>query len=384
VTSAWFEPGYRGGGPVRSVAAIVDTVAPPVEVVLVTSDRDLGDAAPYAEVPGGWTRRGRAWVHRLDAGSPGAWWRLLRDLRRQRFDLLYVNSLWGPQFTLVFLAASSLRLLHVDDVLIAPRGELTPGALSLKSRKKGAFLRLTQPLLRSRRVQWHASTAQEAAQIRLAVPSAKVIVVEPQISLPERSMSPPVAHGGVISLVFLSRITAKKNLELVVRCLDGLSLPATLDVYGPIEDFAYWRRCLAIIDQLPKHIRVAYCGEVRPAEVRSTFLRYDAFVFPTLGENFGHVIAESLSAACPVLCSAETPWTAVLENGGGTVLYDCSVKGMTRELSRLAAMGPAERRRGRQAAGGAYDEWRCATLDANVIDVWRSERREKASGRPRC
>jgi glycosyltransferase involved in cell wall biosynthesis len=46
--------------------------------------------------------------------------------------------------------------------------------------------------------------------------------------------------------------------------------------------------------------------------VREVFSRYDAFVLPTLGENVGHVIAESLSASCPVICSDETPWTDLL------------------------------------------------------------------------
>lgn len=35
---------------------------------------------------------------------------------------------------------------------------------------------------------------------------------------------------------------------------------------------------------------------------------YDLFVFPTLGENFGHVVIESLSAGTPVFMSNTTPW----------------------------------------------------------------------------
>ena len=32
------------------------------------------------------------------------------------------------------------------------------------------------------------------------------------------------------------------------------------------------------------------------------------FLFPTLGENYGHVIQEALSAGCPVILSNQTPW----------------------------------------------------------------------------
>jgi glycosyltransferase involved in cell wall biosynthesis len=44
--------------------------------------------------------------------------------------------------------------------------------------------------------------------------------------------------------------------------------------------------------------------------VPGVFRQYDLFVFPTRGENFGHVIIESLSVGTPVLLSDRTPWRA--------------------------------------------------------------------------
>ena len=42
------------------------------------------------------------------------------------------------------------------------------------------------------------------------------------------------------------------------------------------------------------------------------------FIFPTLGENFGYVIYESLSCGCPVLMSKDTtPWNDLDNNGVG-------------------------------------------------------------------
>jgi glycosyltransferase involved in cell wall biosynthesis len=42
--------------------------------------------------------------------------------------------------------------------------------------------------------------------------------------------------------------------------------------------------------------------------VPDTFARHDLFVLPTRGENFGHVIFESVAAGTPVLLSDQTPW----------------------------------------------------------------------------
>jgi glycosyltransferase involved in cell wall biosynthesis len=45
-----------------------------------------------------------------------------------------------------------------------------------------------------------------------------------------------------------------------------------------------------------------------PDDVPGTFAQYDLFAFPSRGENFGHVVLESLSVGTPVLVSDRTPW----------------------------------------------------------------------------
>ena len=40
-------------------------------------------------------------------------------------------------------------------------------------------------------------------------------------------------------------------------------------------------------------------------------------LFPTFGENFGHVIFEALAAGCPILLSDQTPWRGLKEKGCG-------------------------------------------------------------------
>jgi len=39
----------------------------------------------------------------------------------------------------------------------------------------------------------------------------------------------------------------------------------------------------------------------------------EVFFFPTLGENFGHVVWESLVFGCPVLTTETTPWNNLEE-----------------------------------------------------------------------
>ena len=54
-----------------------------------------------------------------------------------------------------------------------------------------------------------------------------------------------------------------------------------------------------------------YCGALQHDEVKPVLSRYDALLFPTFSENYGHVIAESLMVGTPVIISDQTPWNDV-------------------------------------------------------------------------
>ena len=47
---------------------------------------------------------------------------------------------------------------------------------------------------------------------------------------------------------------------------------------------------------------------------------HHVFLFPTLGENYGHVIQEALSAGCVTLISDRTPWQDLEESGVGAAI----------------------------------------------------------------
>ncbi len=368
VICQYFEPGFRGGGPVRSIAQIVDTISEDVALCVVTRDHDAGDSARYRGLSGRWIPRGRSSIFYLNLGNPKQIVQLAQELRRTSFDLLYLNSIWAPGFTVVPLLASRFRLIRIGSVLLAPRGELSPGALSLKSRKKSIFLRCFPFLVRGLKIVWHASTPLEASEIRSVFPDADVQIVLNQVALAAAPVPVKATRQGPVRFVFISRITPKKNLMLALRALAGLQSSAALHIYGPVDDANYWAQCKAVMTEIPQHIQVEYRGLLRPSQVPLIFAQYDAFVFPTLGENFGHVIAESLFASCPVISSDQTPWTEILLAGGGSVLADLTVGSLRRELERRAVMPPEERAGARTAAAAAYVSWSANRTNVNVLD----------------
>jgi glycosyltransferase involved in cell wall biosynthesis len=371
MTCGAFEPGYRAGGPIRSAAHIVDTAPDDIDLQVVTRDRDLGASRPYAGLSGARVWRGRAQVHYLNLARPRHWLRLWRQLRRTRFDLMYCNSFWNVPFTVVPVFAARLRLIRVAHILLAPRGELLPGALAHKARKKDLFRGGWGRFLAGTGVTWHASADDEADRIRAMFPHAAVLVNDDQTALPHQPLpaQPPADEP---RLVYLGRLSPNKNLDLTIRGLSRLDVPVRFDIYGPVDDAAYWAHCRSLIDRLPSMVECQYHGPVEPHQVRTVFAGYDAFVLPTRGENFGHVIVESLSASCPVICSAHTPWTEVLRGGGGVVLPELTVECLAEHLGELARATPAQRHAAKWRAGGAYEAWCGHRLSTNILAQTKS------------
>jgi len=102
-----------------------------------------------------------------------------------------------------------------------------------------------------------------------------------------------------------------------LRMMSDLRGIINLNIFGPIEDQAYWVKCERIIRQLPGNVRVEYRGALSHDRVSDALSEHDLFLFPTKGENFGHVILEALVAGCPVLLSDQTPWRGLEEKGVG-------------------------------------------------------------------
>jgi glycosyltransferase involved in cell wall biosynthesis len=366
MTSQFFRPGFKAGGPIRSVSRIVDTVPPDVDLTLITSDRDLGDSRPYPGLPTGWALQGPIRVFRLNEGDQGQALHLVRDLRARAWDLMYVNSLFNPRYSLAPVLAARLGMITARRVLIAPRGELSQGALGLKSGKKAAFLKGWLRLLATMNVRWHATSDQEAADIRAAAPDARIEVCQDRGDGPAAPL--PVADPAPIPrLAFVSRISPMKNLQLALEALVEVTTSAQFDIYGPVGDPDYWRHCQKIMDRMSPTIDVTYRGELDHEKVRPTLNGYDAMLLPTLGENFGHIIAEALSASCPVICSDRTPWTSTLLGGGGAVVAPLTTENYRATVDRVLTATVQERRDNKIRAGAAYVDWKAGTKGRNII-----------------
>lgn len=334
-------PGFKGGGPIKSITNLVDSLGDCFEFLIVTSDRDLGDAVSYNDVQlNKWVVVGKAKVF---YASPDklSFFNLAMIVKNTHCDVLYMNSFFSINFSIKPLLAWKSGFFKGVPVVLAPRGEFSTGALEIKSFKKRAFIVLVKLLGIYKSIIFQATTKLEKNDIvqTFRVKESMIFLAK---NLPGKvgsfsSEKRLLITSKQLRLVFLSRISPKKNLIYALTILQGINMPVCFDIYGPIEDAFYWLQCGELIEKLPDNISVRYCGVVNPVDVRKVFSQYDIFFFPTRGENYGHVIAEALSVGTSVLLSDKTPWRNLQDDGLGwdfpldeENLFICALAGFCR------------------------------------------------------
>ena len=324
----YYLPGYKFGGPIQSVANLVSLLKEHYAIYIVTRDRDYRDTVAYTGIPvNQWLVRDGYQIQYLSPSNTTI--HHIRALLRERqYDHVYTNSLFAA-FTRQLLL---LSFLTGQKIVIAPRGELHPGAIGLKSYKKRPFVWLTRWLPKDR-VIWHATDQEELLAIRHHFVNWRVQYVPVRFA-PDtpRLLKQRTAYAkkpGLVRLVFISRITKKKGIHFLLELLarhPNERGQVVLDIYGPVVDDAYWRDCQALIGRMPAHCTVTYREAISHELVNETVVRYDFFILPTLGENFGHAIFESLSAGIPVMISDKTPWRELeVQQAGWDVPLEDSV-----------------------------------------------------------
>lgn len=309
VFTDWFEPGYRAGGPIRSVANMVDRLDD-LHFSVITRNNDHHDESPYQGIePGVWIQRNeRVRVMYLSPEQRNRDF-ISKVLEMGRFDAVYLNSLFSPQFTLLPLRLARKAGLG-ERIVLAPRGMLKAGALSVKARKKKLFLLAAKVLGLYKGVTWHATNETEKKEIRAVFGKHSRVKVAPNLLSPaDLSADKPQKHPGELSLVSVSRVSKEKNILESLNYLKELGSGGRISyhIYGTLQDEEYLKECRKVAESL-KHVEVVFHGAAPYDQIRAIIRRHHFFYLPSLGENFGHAIAEAFLTGTPVIISDKTPW----------------------------------------------------------------------------
>lgn len=307
----FFTPSIKGGGPIVSTKNIIENLSEKIDFYVLTSDRDLGDKVPFMDITTNvWNQVGNANVMYVD--SKNITFHFLKSIMKsEAFDYFYMNSFFNFRFSILPILTKKIFKSINGRLVVAPRGEFSPGALKLKAAKKKVYINFFKQLNIHKMVTWHATAESEKEDIENAFGHHNDIRVATNLTanysklVYEKSIGKKI---GEVKLVFISRIHPKKNLLQALNFISQVRGNVDFSIYGPIEDKNYWEKCQEIIKALPSAIKVTYNGLLNHEEIIPTFTNNHFFLFPTYGENYGHVISEALIGGCPVIISDQTPW----------------------------------------------------------------------------
>ncbi len=307
----WFLPGYKAGGPVRSMANMVAYLKDEFDFYIVTRNTDYTETTPYAGItPNQWTdfsSNVKVYYTSTDQQNKKSYKRIIQA---EHFEIIYINGIYSWKFSILPLLAAKK---FTGKKIVASRGMLAQSAIDVKSGKKQLFLKAIKFVNLYKNVFFHATNEKEEKDILNAIgQETKVLIADnlPKSDLP--SFKHLSKEKGKLKLVSLARISPEKNTLFALEKLSELKpekdFQLELDLYGQIYNEDYWKECQQLISKLPPQIKVTYKGTVDADEVGETIQQYHILFLPSRGENFGHVILESFMSGRPVLISDQTPW----------------------------------------------------------------------------
>ncbi len=315
VLTDWYLPAYKAGGPVKSLAALAHHLKDDYNFYILTSNKDAFSKNVLPVKSDEWLTLSNGEKVYYLSDEKISISKLADVINQVDYDFVYLNSFFSKYFSIYPLLLKKQGKIK-KPVMLAPRGMLGEGALSLKSKKKNLFINLSKLSGIHKNITWHATSQQEVEEIKKTFgSSAQIHLASNLILLPTLQRTNYSKNPGELKICFISRISKKKNLLFALEILKSIDVgKITFDVYGPAEDFGYNQDCLQFSKHLPKNISVFFKGDLQPLEVEGVLKQNHVFFLPTLNENFGHAIVEAMLNGCIPLLSDQTPWKNLKNN----------------------------------------------------------------------
>ena len=324
---------------------------------IVCTNVDFGDPTPYPDVRlNEWQSVGDAQVLYLKPQDYTAR-RLAKLVRSTRTQTVYISSLFDQ-------ASLGLAAIHcvaglAGKVIIAPRGELLEGPLTTgSSSKKILAIKFLGVLGLAKKVHWHATSEVEAAGFQKQFPGIPPDRITVAANLPDARREAPqhtkAKEPGKLAVVFCSRISTKKRLELLLGAMAKTAQGVSLDVIGQADEPAFLTQCQEVLAKSDVAARVRFLGPLPHMEIQKRLPGYDLFVLPTMGENYGHAIVEALGAGVRVVITDTTPWSSVAQAGAGHIV-EPTEEALARAIDLYAAMPEDQHSKARSAARSYFE-----------------------------
>jgi glycosyltransferase involved in cell wall biosynthesis len=162
-----------------------------------------------------------------------------------------------------------------------------------------------------------------------------------------------------LRILYAGQLTQQKGLAYLFEALSRFGYPYDLSLAGPLPTTL----CEALKAALakPNH---RWLGILPHAQLLKEMMRNHVFIFPSLAEGFGLVVAEALSAGLPVITTTNTCGPEIMTDGGEGFIVpirdpDAIADRLTllyEDESRRRAMAEAAKQRAAEANWARFED----------------------------
>ncbi len=305
-------PGTKSGGILRSVENMVNLLGNKYKFKIITRDKDVNSSKPYKNIIyKEWNMVGSSEILYLSDRDLN-YNNLIKIINNTNYDYLFINSFFD-KLSIKIIVGNKLNKLLNKTLIISPRGEFAWASFKLRLFRKILYVIFSRITGIYSNLIWHVSSEYEMYDL-IKVMNIKKEKIKIAMDLPKIDLNRDFSNEheklneNSLKVIFLSRISEEKNLDIAIKIISKVKSKIVFDIYGDVASNTYWRDCQILLKNLPDNIKTNYYGFVNNNDVLDVFSEYDLFLFPTGGENYGHVIAESISVGTKVLVSKNTPW----------------------------------------------------------------------------
>jgi hypothetical protein len=305
IFSRFFLPGYKAGGPIKSLKTFIERHQINKTFLILSSDRDYkSDVYKNITFNKLLKRKNYKIIYLTkDKQNILSYYKIIKNFNP---SIIILNSFFDYYFSIKVNLLNKFFLLK--KIILFSRGELLIDALSIKKIKKKIFIFFAKKFNLYDQVKFLCSSISEKKNIQSIFNKSRVkyfpILLE---TVKKINLNKVDYNKKILKILYISRIVPNKNLLFCLEILKKINFNYALNIVGPIEDFSYWKKCENFIKQ--NEIKANYLGSIKNNKIAKLFLTSHCLFFPSKFESFGHVIYEALCNGLPVVISTNTPWT---------------------------------------------------------------------------
>ena len=329
-----YKPAYIYGGPIVVVALLAETLAQMGHVVTVYTTTANGQTELEVPVNSEIMVDGVRviYFHRVTGdhthASPALWQYLGKTVKT--FDVVHLHSWWNA----LILGAAWISKRHNVTPVLSPHGMFSDYVITTNNSVKKQLLHklIGKQLLCNTRL--HVSTVLEWEESRKVVPDWQGAIIPNPVILSQTNYAPP--NNPVFTIGFLSRIEAKKGLDVLIRALSKVNFAYRLLIAGDGKP-SYIQSLKELAAISGNTNKLEWVGWKKGEDKFAFLASIDLFALTSHSENFAVVVIEALSMGTSVLISNKVGLHNFVSEYDYGWVTDMNVESITQQLNDLAA-----------------------------------------------